>query len=180
MFSFLFEALWGSDNADPVTSRCWHIISVRPRHEKKVHEELVRRGIESFQPMVEETRQWSDRKTKVAVPLFPGYDFVHINVKERLSVLGLKGVLRFVAVGHRPVVVPDEEVRSLQLAVASAGHAHAIESPGEGVAVMVNEGPLAGIRGIVTRSAETTHVVIPIESLHTAVAVDVEDNVLDD
>lgn len=178
MFAFLIDALWGSDKSQSGASRCWYIISVRPNHEKKVHEELVQKGIESFQPLVEETREWSDRRKKVEVPLFPGYCFVHINVKERLSVLNLRGVVKFVSIGHRAAVVPDEEIRSLQLALGSAAHLHAVELPRGGEAVLVDHGPLAGIRGIVTQSAETTQVVIPINSLHKAVAVDVQSDVL--
>jgi transcriptional antiterminator RfaH len=174
MFAFLLDALRGSDKFDGGASRSWHIISVRRKQEKKVHEELVQKGIESFQPLVAETRQWSDRLKRVDVPLFPGYGFVHICAKERLTVLEQKGVQRFVAVDHRPAVVPDDEIRSLQLAIGSAAHAEVVAPPYVGEPVLVDQGPLAGIRGIVTHSADTTHLVIPIASLHSAVSVDLE------
>jgi transcription antitermination factor NusG len=174
MLGFFLDAFWGSDKSEFGASRSWHIILVRPNHEKRVHEQLMRRGIESFQPMVEETRQWSDRKKKIDMPLFSGYGFVRISANERLSVLSVRGVRKFVAVDHHPAVVSDEEIRSLQVAVGSSAHLEAIDPPRVGEAVVVQQGPLAGIRGIVTHEGETTQVVISLESLHRAVAVDME------
>jgi transcription antitermination factor NusG len=95
-------------------SHRWYVLYLRSRYEKRVHEELQRRGIESFLPTIMEVRQWSDRKKKVEMPLFPGYDFVRIDLKERVRVLEVDGVVKFVSIGDsRPVPVPDKQIESL-------------------------------------------------------------------
>ena len=180
MLSFLIDVVRGRGAADFGAYRSWYIICIRPSQEKKVHEGLVQRGIESFQPMVVETRQWSDRTKKVEVPLFPGYGFVHITAQERLRVLRQRGVVEFLAVDRHPAVVSDEEIRSLQLAVDSSAHLYSVDMPRGGEVTIVQEGPLEGIRGIVMRPGETTHLVIPIESMHKAVAVDVDAGILNE
>jgi transcription antitermination factor NusG len=54
----------------------WFVMYTRSRAEKKVAEMLVEEGVEVYLPMVEELRQWSDRKKKVQKALFNGYIFV--------------------------------------------------------------------------------------------------------
>lgn len=75
MLGLLQASLWGINGTDPAAARRWYIVSVRPNFEKRVHEELVQKGIESFLPLVEEVHPWSDRKKQVTVPLLPGYEF---------------------------------------------------------------------------------------------------------
>ena len=69
--------------------KSWYAIRTRPRFEKKVVGELQCKEVETFLPLSNVTRQWSDRKQNVSVPLFSGYLFVRINPREdsRLQVL---------------------------------------------------------------------------------------------
>ena len=68
--------------------KLWYAIYVRSRHEKCVQTDLQNKGIESSLPFMKVTRQWSDRRKKVEVPLFRGYVFVCIDIsKEKLNIL---------------------------------------------------------------------------------------------
>ena len=42
----------------------WYVLYVRSRHEKKVHQLLQEKGIESSLPLIKTIRIWSDRKKK--------------------------------------------------------------------------------------------------------------------
>ena len=66
--------------------RYWYAIYTRSRFEKKIAADLTSKGLESFLPLHEVIRFWSDRKKKVEMPLFPSYVFVHANTKERYLV----------------------------------------------------------------------------------------------
>jgi hypothetical protein len=44
----------------------WYVMYTRSRAEKKVADMLAEEGVEVYLPMVEELRQWSDRKKKGA------------------------------------------------------------------------------------------------------------------
>ena len=74
-------------------TRKWRVLYVRPRWEKKVEDQLTERNIENFLPLREEIRQWTDRKKRVIVPLFPGYLFVHVNERERVDTFDVPGVM---------------------------------------------------------------------------------------
>ena len=158
-----------------MNKRRWYVLYLRSRYEKRVHEELVQRGIESFQPIVTEVRQWSDRKKKVEVPLFPGYDFVRIELTQKLRVLEVDGVVKFVAIGTaNPTPVPDGQIESLKLVIASPKTIRKEKSPlDHGELVKVKSGPFAGAQGIVVRAKNSTRVVISIDSIQQAVSVEV-------
>jgi hypothetical protein len=40
----------------------WYALYTKPRHEKKVYEQLLEKNIETFLPMVKTLRQWKDRR----------------------------------------------------------------------------------------------------------------------
>jgi transcription antitermination factor NusG len=91
----------------------WYAVYVRSRHEKSVHEFFFRKGIESSLTLKSIYRQWSDRKKKVEVPLFRGYVFVNIDIsKEKLSVLQMDGVVKFVTFCNKTVSIPEADQSS--------------------------------------------------------------------
>ena len=64
----------------------WLAIYTKSKNEKKVTEELLKMGIETYCPMVTEIKQWSDRKKKVETPLIPPYVFVNIDAQHKNEV----------------------------------------------------------------------------------------------
>jgi hypothetical protein len=76
----------------------WYAIRTRSRHEKVAARELDARGITVFLPLLTSVRQWSDRRTEVELPLFPGYAFVRVAYfsADRVRVLQASGVVNFV------------------------------------------------------------------------------------
>ena len=64
---------------------------------------LANVGVTTFLPLVTEMHRWSDRRSLVDVPLFPGYVFVQIpnSAEAQLQVLKTNGVVQLV--GNRQV-----------------------------------------------------------------------------
>src|SRR5256886_5981536 len=52
---------------------------------------LEQSSVESFLPLYEECRRWKDRRMRLQLPLFPGYVFVHLALRDRLKVLRIPG-----------------------------------------------------------------------------------------
>jgi nucleoside-diphosphate-sugar epimerase len=76
-----------------------------------VHAELQQKDIESSLPLMNITRQWSDRKKKVEVPLFRSYVFVRIDIsKEKFDALQTDGVVKFVTFCNKTVSIPEEQM----------------------------------------------------------------------
>jgi len=68
-----------------ITNLHWYALYTRPRHEKKVYDQLVEKGVTSFLPLIEQVRQWKDRKKRIMMPLFSSYVFVRIHLKDRYT-----------------------------------------------------------------------------------------------
>ncbi len=117
----------------------WYVMYTTSRAEKKVAERLTDAGLEVFLPMVEELRQWSDRKKKVQKALFNGYVFVKTDRNNLWNCLQTPGAVRFVNFAGVPATIRDEDVETIQRVVATGV---AIEtdgseiSPGEKVKVI--------------------------------------------
>ena len=103
------------ESESPVVKK-WFAIYTKPRLEKKVHERLVRNGIESWCPIQKVVKQWSDRKKTIEEPLFRSYVFVKIDyAKERLPTLMVDGVLNFVHYLKKPAIIKYQEIENIQL-----------------------------------------------------------------
>lgn len=131
----------------------WFVVWTQSRAEKKVANRLKEMGIEAWLPTVTERRRWSDRWRDVVVPLFPGYLFALGRSSAIARLLRTPGVLTVVKHADRPALLADEFVGSLRRAIDRAGEAvERVLSPvgyGVGDEVIVQEGPLAGVRGVV-------------------------------
>jgi transcription antitermination factor NusG len=153
----------------------WYAAYTRANHERRVAQQLAERGVENFFPQYESVRNWKDRKVRLQMALFPGYVFVHLALQNRLQVLQVPGVACLVGFAGRPVAVPEEEfgrIRGfLKLGVRVEPHPY-LKS---GARVRVRRGPLEGMHGIVVHRKNRSRLVISIELIQRAVAVDVEE-----
>src|SRR5271157_2291303 len=88
----------------------WYAIYTRANHERKVADQLAGRGVDHFLPQYESERRWKDRKVRLQLPLFPGYLFVRLALRDRLRVLQVPGVIRLVGFDGHAVPMPQEEI----------------------------------------------------------------------
>lgn len=92
----------------------WHVLYTKSRAEKKLATKLKRAGIESYCPVREEVRQWSDRKKKVEVPVLPSMVLVNISKEKRKNVFLCSNAVRYLYWEGRPATVPQREVDALR------------------------------------------------------------------
>ena len=144
----------------------WYALYTRPRHEKKVYEELQEKKIEAFLPLVERVRQWKDRKKRVMMPLFNSYVFVHIELKDRFAALQTKGVVRMVSFGGVPAAIPDWQIEQLRRLIEHPDTLQLEEYLREGDWVEVTDGPFMGIKGRLRELRNETRVVINIDGIY--------------
>jgi len=157
----------------------WYVVYVRSRHEKKVHQLFEGQGIESSLPLIKTTRQWSDRKKKVEIPLFRGYVFVRIDIsKNKLNILKIDGVVKFIGIRDKPSRIPDEQIHWILMMTESPEIQNEKKIP-VGHKVRVTSGPFKGIEGVVMRSGNRSRLVVFVESIIHGVSVEVNPNYLD-
>ena len=133
----------------------WFVVWAESRAEKRVEQRLAALGLTAWLPKTRERHRWSDRWREVEYPLFPGYLFARTEsetVRWR-QVLTTPGVLTVVKERGKPALLSDAFVASLRDAIEREGAAPvAIGDPEEfeaGDQVIVQEGVLAGVRGVV-------------------------------
>src|SRR5262245_29598597 len=92
----------------------WYAAYTSANHEKRVPEQFGGRRVEHFRPPYASIRRWKDRKVKLEMPLFPGYVFVRIALRDRLQVLQVPGVACLVSFDGTPAALPAAEIENLR------------------------------------------------------------------
>jgi transcriptional antiterminator RfaH len=128
----------------------WYVVYTKPRNEKIASERLLNKGLEIYCPLVTTIRQWSDRKKKVQLPMFPGYIFACIKEEDQSIVRRDQGVLNFIYWLGKPAVVSDDEIRAIKK-IAEEGSSILVENsetePGQ--LMTIPNGPFKGLEGVV-------------------------------
>lgn len=151
----------------------WFAVTVKPQHERAVHDGFQQKGLESFLPTYCAVHRWSDRLKRIQLPLFPGYVFCRFEKRDKVSVLRTIGVRNIVSFGADPISVPKEEIERIKMMVASNAPAEPWPFLKVGQCVRVHDGPLAGLEGILVETRNGFRVVLGIELLQRSVAVQV-------
>jgi transcription antitermination factor NusG len=179
--SLLCGGIWGSDLAtptkDPVCGEPearWYAVYTYANHEKSVAQQLERRRVENFLPLYESVRRWKDRRIRLQVPLFPGYVFVSMILRERLRVLEIPGVARLVGFDGHPAIVPAEDIEAIRCFLAGGFSLQPHRYLRSGQRVRLLRGPLAGLLGIVVRQRNCSRFVINLDLLQRSVAVEID------
>ena len=159
----------------------WYAVYTKSRHEKKVYQQLVPKIEEVFLPLVRVTSRRKDRRAKYDKPVLPGYLFVReiLSPGKRLSVLETFGVVRILSskAGEQalPEPIPDEQIESLKVLVASRREIQPCDYLIVGEEVEVIGGPFLGACGrLVQINPKRNRLVVSIDLIHQAVAVDID------
>jgi transcription antitermination factor NusG len=163
-----------SDAVAPLESH-WYAAHVCSRHEKQVARQLEERRVSCFLPVYRSVRRWKDRRKELDLVLFPGYVFVHLDLKDRLRVLQVPSVVRFVSFNGHPAPLPDSEIEALNTGLAGGVRAEPHPYLSVGRRVRVKYGPLAGAQGILVRRKDKFRVVLSIDLIMRSVAVEVDE-----
>jgi transcription antitermination factor NusG len=152
----------------------WYAAYTSANHEKRAALQLVQRSVEHFLPLYESVRRWKDRRMKLQMPLFPGYIFVRLALRDRLQVLQVPGVARLVGFNGMPCALPDSEIEAMQTCLERKASLEPHPYVQIGRRVRVKCGPLAGLEGIVVRKKNRVRFVISLDLIQRSVAVEVE------
>ncbi|MBX3328775.1 MAG: UpxY family transcription antiterminator [Nitrospira sp.] len=158
------------------TALHWYALRTKSRHEKLVRDQLDKQGIEPLLPTVKRLSQWKDRKKEIEVPLFSGYCFVRFSQLEKTPVQKIVGVVEIVGSGTRPEPIPEEEINGLRRLMTSVLPYDSHPYLHEGMKVEVVRGPLQGAHGILLRKEKRHRLVIGVQLIQQAAAVEIDVN----
>lgn len=97
-----------------MANKIWFAVYTKPRWEKKVHQLLSERELESYCPLNKIKRKWSDRVKTIEEPLFKSYVFVRIGEDEQTSVRMVNGVVNFVYWQGKPAIIKEKEIEIIK------------------------------------------------------------------
>lgn len=151
----------------------WYALYTRHQHEKMVDQVLTNKGFNTFLPLYATTHTWKDRTKALSLPLFPCYVFLKGGIERRLQIITTPGIYGLVSSAGQPAAIPEIEIEAIRRVVNSGVRVEAHPFLKCGNRVRVKCGPLTGIEGILIRKKNISRLVLSVEILGTAAAIEV-------
>lgn len=152
----------------------WYAIYAKHQHERTAADLLVRKGFEILLPQYRSVHRWKDRNKTVLLPLFPCYLFVRTDLSRKLEILRTPGVFWLVENGGRAAPIPELEIEAINKIIQSPARIAPHPYLKSGERVRIRHGALEGIEGVLVRFKNQYRVVLTVELLKKAVAVEVD------
>ena len=152
----------------------WYAAYTSSNHEKRVAEQLAQRSVEHLLPLYQTVRRWKDRRVCLQLPLFPGYVFVRLALRDRLHVLQITGVSKLVGFNGTPTALREEEIEALRTSLASGVRVEPHPYLTVGRLVRIKAGPFRDVEGVILRRKGCFRVVVSIHLLRQSIALDVD------
>ena len=150
----------------------WYAAYTFANHEKRVAAQLDARAVEHFIPLYNSVRRWKDRRIHLALPLFPGYVFLRLALRDKLRALQIPSLVHLVGFNGQPAALSDEEMAALRQGLTEQLNAQPHPYLKVGRRVRVVSGPLTGLEGIVVRMKNHLRFVISLNLIMRSVSVE--------
>jgi len=153
----------------------WYVIRVRSQSERLVQLGLHKKDFEVLNPTYQVLSLRKDRRKILSKPIFKGYMFIRalLDMESHLEVLKTPGVVEFLQNRKGPTPVPDEQVENVRILEKHVGDCFHGTELVVGDAVIVREGPLTGLRGVIDRMNLKT-LYIHVDAIPGSVMIEVE------
>jgi len=152
-------------------SKKWIAVYTKPRHEKSVMNELIKKDFEVYLPLLKERRKWSDRKKWVEFPIFKSYLFVFINLNNFIPVLQTPGIVKVVRFGEKIATLSEKSIEHIRLMIEGGYNPTPTDYFIKGEPVFVKEGPLKGLEGEVIRLDGNDRLILRIDIIQHSISV---------
>lgn len=164
-----------SNQALDSTQALWYALYVRCNQENNVARSLSSRGVEHFLPCYRSRRRWQDRQVTLELPLFPGYVFVRLRLAERNQALSVPHVVSLVGTRSAPSALAEEEIANIKRGLEH-GRIEPHDYLNAGQRIVIIEGVMCGMEGILLRKQNGARVVVSLDSISRSFAVEVDAN----
>ena len=151
----------------------WYVAYTYSKSERKVHQRIKELGIESFLPLHRVKRQYSDRIKLLEVPLFTSYLFVKTTESILPQLLSIEGIARFVSFANDFATIRESEIEKIKAIIAAGREMYISNSFAAGQRVMLNQGPFAGMEGVLVKEQGKNRFIVTIEALDQNISIDI-------
>jgi len=157
-----------------IEQKRWYALYTKHQHERTVAWNLQCKGFETFLPLYAAARNWKDRVKVLSLPLFPCYVFLNTEIPRKSEILATPGIHDFVTSAGQPAAIPSTEIEGIRQAVGSGARVEPHPFLKCGDKVNVKCGPMAGLKGILVRKKNVYRLVLSVQMLGKAAAVEVD------
>lgn len=150
-----------------VKNRNWYVVKTNPRAEKKVFDRISSLSMESFLPLMQTIRQWSDRKKKIEVPLINSTLFVYCLESELAQLFNVQGFHSVLYFSKKPAIVRDYEINNLKILLKQHKDYESVEFDPilKGDKVEVIRGPFQGLIATSIEINRTHKLIVEIDGI---------------
>lgn len=155
----------------------WYAIYTKYKCEKQVCQDLTRKGIESYLPLLEKVKRYTRKIKKYQIPLINCYVFVRIDRSSTGKVLQTENVRKFIKPGKELVAVSEAEIDILRRVTGQSDIAIEIQENRllvEGDTVEIIQGSLTGLRGTLVKLENKKTVVIDLTTVGYQLLITIE------
>lgn len=164
------------------SSSPWYVVQTKPRQEKIACENLLRQGYGAYLPQLKVVKRIRRSQQVRLEPMFPRYLFfrpcsANQSIGPARSTIGVVNIVSF---GHAPALMRESVIEAIQALESRQNEASMEElSPIlPGRKVLVVDGPLAGLEGLVS-SVSAQRVDVLMHLLGTDARVNIDRNCLE-
>jgi len=158
----------------------WFAVYTKYKCEKYVADQLSKKNIESYIPIITKTKRYSRKIKKYQIPLINCYVFVNIKKPEYVPTLETEYVMKFLKQGKDLICIPQEEIEILKRVVGDVEEIYAIEQnifqAGEEVEVV--SGNLTGMKGRIVSKSGKRNFVVELTTIGYQLSIQVDMNLL--
>ena len=157
------------------TEKSWYVLRVRSQAERLVTMGLYHKHFQVLNPTYQALSLRKDRRKVLTRPIFCGYMFVRtlLNPECHLKILKTPGVIEILKSHSGPTPVPEEQIENIRLLEKHVGSCFSGADFEVGDWVLVREGPLTGLRGVIDR-LDSKKLHIHVDAIPGSVMIDVE------
>lgn len=158
--------------AVPAGGQEWVVVHSRPRCEKKVVQVCGQQGWFTYLPLRTKVHRYGGRERTFSSPLFPGYIFCVTPEAGKSFLRQNRYVANLLEVYDQQTLV--DQLQQVRRALDTADSVEVMPYLEKGKTVRVLGGPFKGLEGVVARVKGKTRVIINVDMIQQAVAVEVD------
>lgn len=150
----------------------WFCLHTRSRREKRVATDCSLRQIPFFLPLRQSVKRYNGRAYVFDVPLFSGYLFCAATTEQKYALLDTGHLAQIIEVPDQAGLLND--LNQISLALERNAPLEPFPYLKRGVRVRITDGPMSGIEGIVSERRRKFRVILNVDLLHQAVALEID------
>lgn len=154
----------------------WFVAHTKPRCEKKLVEYCQRQGFAATLPCYDSAHKYRGKTVVFRKPLFPGYVFLQLLAEQKGTVRQNDHVANLLDVFDQ--VTFRAQLENILVALDTKLKVRLAPAIGEGMRVTIKSGPLQGLEGWVEKRYGMTTVLLRLDFINQAAAVQVDADLL--